>query len=165
MPDHLSQIKEIIEEHHTIRRHVKLVGESIGDREAVFTLQGEGAGTTGQADALSRKKEALTRTLSALSDGMKNHFQREEKYLPPVLGEILMQGLLAEHREIAGDLESLGKMNSEIEPDILDREGSILLATELQQKVGSLCNLIEEHAAREDLILGMVQKALEKTGK
>ena len=53
MTDHLIEIREIIEEHHTIRRHIKLVGESIGDREAVFTLQGEGAGTTGQARSMN----------------------------------------------------------------------------------------------------------------
>ena len=31
MPDYLAEINEIMEEHQTIRGHVKLVGESIGD--------------------------------------------------------------------------------------------------------------------------------------
>ncbi len=95
MPDNLAIINRIIEEHHTIRSHMKLVGDSINDLEALFSLQKVHSGwTQSSIDALNKNQEKLQQTLSALDEGLKNNFGFEERTLPRFLGTILMQALL-----------------------------------------------------------------------
>ena len=163
MADYLAKINEIIAEHQTIRGHVKLVGESIGDQEALLSLQRVRPDwIPGRMEILSEKQNKLTQTISSLSEGLRNHFAKEERLLPPILGEFLMQALILEHREIGKTTEEASAMAADTGMEGLSREDLISRETEIQQKISYLCNLIEEHASKEELMLEMVQRALEE---
>jgi hemerythrin len=163
MSDYLAEINKIIEEHQAIRRHVKLVGESIGDQEALLSLQSARPDwIPGRLEILSEKQNKLTQTINFLSEGLKNHFAKEEMFLPPVLGEFLMRALILEHREIGKAIKEVRAMAANTKLEGLSREDLMSREAEIQQKVGNLCNLIEEHANKEELMLEMVQRALEE---
>jgi hypothetical protein len=99
MADNLATVNRAIEEHHTIRAHVKLVGDSVSDLEALFSLQkARPDWILSSPEALSEKKDKLLQTLSTLDEGLKNHFSFEDKLFPPLFGELLMQALKIEHR-------------------------------------------------------------------
>ena len=101
MSDELAIINRVIEEHQKVRKYVKLVGDSVTDREALASLQKSRADwVPGRLEILTEKQKKLQRTISALDEGLENHFGFEEKYLPPILGELFMRALLIEHQEI-----------------------------------------------------------------
>ena len=165
MSDNLARIKEIIEEHQTIRGHVKLVGDSITDQEALLSLQSARPDwIPGRLEILSEKQNKLRQTISFLSEGLKNHFAKEEKVLPPFLGKFLMQALSLEHNEIGKVINEARLMVVSTKLEGSSREDLMSKEAEIQQIVNSLCHLIEEHADKEDLMLEMVQRALEEKG-
>src|SRR4030042_2580336 len=83
MPDVLAVITRIISEHHAIREHVKLAGDTVNDIEALFTLQRTQSGWSQTSiTALIEKQNRLLQTISFLEQGLKNHFGFEEKALP-----------------------------------------------------------------------------------
>lgn len=166
MQDKLAIIKRIIDEHQTIKGHVKLVGDSVSDEEALAALQKAHADfIPGRLEVMSEKQKKLQQTMSALDEGLKNHFAFEEKALPPLLGELLMQALILEHREIKNEIDEAKSTVESIKLEGLSREELLSKESHIQQMVGGICQLVEEHATKEEAILEMVQRALEEKGE
>jgi hypothetical protein len=106
MADNLAIVNRAIEEHHTIRGNIKLVGDSISDLEALFSLQkARPDWILSSPEALSEKQVKLQQTISALGEGLKNHFGFEERLFPPLFGDLLMQALILEHRGIKKQID------------------------------------------------------------
>ena len=161
MQNELSIISKIIEWHQTIRTHVKLVGESITDREALSSLQKSRANwVPGQLEILAEKQKNLQRATSSLGDGLKNHFSYEEKVLPPLLGELFMRALILDHREIMREIGEAKKIVANTRLEGLSREDLLARESEIHQVIDSMCQAVEEHSTREEIILEMLQRAL-----
>ena len=160
----LELINKAIEEHHTIRSHIKLTGESVNDIDALFKLQ------KAQADwalisieHLTEMKEKLLQTLSHLNEGLQNHFRFEEQYLAPFFGKYVFSALEIDHAEIVGEIEKAKLAIMGIAEKELKREELLSKKAYLQNAINVLAQLIQEHAHKEETILQMVKKALEKT--
>jgi hypothetical protein len=162
MEDNLAVINRIIEWHRTIREHAKLVGDSITDHEALVSLaEARSDWIPGRLEGLSEKQEKLQRTLRYLDEGLKNHFSVEEDILPPLLGELFTRALVLEHREMSAAMSEAKSIVADIRLEGLGREE--LLSKELHMKrvTDNICQLVEEHATREEVVLEMLQRALE----
>ena len=165
MSDELAIINRIIEEHETIKGHVKLVGDSVTDHEALASLEKARADwIPGRPEILSEKQKKLQQTISSLDEGLRNHFAFEERALPPLLGELLMQSLMLEHRKIKREIDATKSIAAGIKLEGLSRDESLAKESQIQQMVNNLCQLVEEHATREEIILDMIQSALEEKG-
>ena len=165
MLDSLAIINKVIEEHQAIRKHVKLVGDSVPDREALTALEKEHADfIPGRFEVLTEKREKLQQTLNFLDEGLKNHFAFEGEVLPPLLGELPMRGLLLEHREIKSKIDEAKSIIADTKLEGLSREELLSKEANIQQTITGICQLVEEHAAKEEAILDMVQRALEEKG-
>jgi len=163
MQDKLALIKRIIDEHQNIKQHVKLVGDSVSDQEALNILHKEHSDfIPGRLEVISEKWKRLQQTMAFLEDGLKNHFAFEEKVLPPLLGELLMQALALEHREIIAEIEDDKSIVANISLEGLSREELLEKEAHIEQVIDTLLQLIEGHAAREETVLGMIRSALEK---
>lgn len=163
MPDSLAIIKKVIEEHQLIRSHLKLVGETVSDREAVADL--EEARTDwipGRPQSLVEIKESLQQALSLLDEGLKNHFAFEEEALPPLLGELFMKAIRLDHQEIMKALQQAKTMSTDTKLVGLSRDELMHKEAETQQIINNLCQMIEEHASKEETILEMLQRVLEE---
>jgi len=162
MSDNLVVIKRIREAHNTIKGHLKLVGDTVTDIEALFSLQKAHAGwSLSSTEALAENQRKLQQTLSALEEGLKNHFGLEEKALPPLLGELLMLALTLEHQEIAKLIGKAKSMVTDTKLEGLSQEKLLSKKSEIQRVIGNILQTVEEHAAKEETLLKMVQKALE----
>ncbi len=162
MPDNLAIIRHIIEEHQTIRRHIKLVGDATSDKEALAVLEKTHADLIpGQLEVMSEKLNKLQQTMSLLDEGLKNHFAFEEKALPPLLGELVMQGLVIQHREVLTEIDRDRATLQGIKLDKLNREALLSEDSGMQQIVNSVYVRVEKHTNDEEVILDMVQRALE----
>jgi hemerythrin len=162
MQDKRTLIKRIIDEHQTIKQHIKLVGDSISDQEALNALQKAHSDfIPGRPEIISEKQKSLQQTMAFLEDGMKKHFDFEEKVLPPLLGELLGQALALEHRDIKRQIEADKATVANIRLEGLSREELLEKETYIEEVIDALLQLIEGHAAREETVLGMIQSALE----
>ena len=163
MEDNLVIINQIIEQHQTIKGHVKLVGDSVTDEEALLAL-----GKTlpewipGQLEVLAEKQKKLQQAMSFLDEGLKNHFAYEEKVLPPLLGELFMRALVLEHQAIKKEIDQAKSMAEEAKLEGLSRDELLSQEAFIQQTIGGLCESVEEHATREEVLLDMVRRVLEE---
>jgi len=165
MSDELAIINRIIEEHETIKGHVKLVGDSVTDHEALASLEKARADwIPGRPEILSEKQKKLQQTISSLDEGLGNHFAFEERALPPLLGELLMQSLILEHRKIKKEIDAAKSVAAGIKLEGLSREELLSKELQMQQMVDNICQLVEEHATKEETVLAMLQSALEEKG-
>ncbi len=165
MSDNLAIIHRVIEEHRYIRGHIKLIGDSVGDLEAMFSLQQVRSGwIQSSIDTLVDKQKKLQQSMNFLDEGLKNHFGFEEEVLPPLFGELLMQALLLEHREIKGEISKAKSMINEARLEGLSQEEMLDKKSRLQQVIDNVCRVVEEHAAREEIMLHMMERSLEAKG-
>jgi hypothetical protein len=165
MADNLKIVNRVIDEHHTIRGHVKLVGDSVSDLEALFGLQKAAPDwILSSPEALPEKQGKLQQTISALDEGLKNHFSLEEKLLPPLFGEFIMQALILEHREIKKSIDDTKSLLANTKLVGLSQRELLSQKGRIQQKVEGVLQLVEEHADKEETILKMLKKTLETEG-
>ena len=163
MLDKLAIVDRVIAEHQTIGQNIKLVGDSVSDEEALKSLEGARADwIPGRLEAVSEKQKRLQQTMNALDEGLRRHFAFEEKALPPLLGELLMQSLILEHREIKGKIDEAKSIAADTELEELSRDELLSEETHMQHMVTHIRQLVEEHAAKEEAVLAMVQRALEE---
>lgn len=162
MPDALEVITKVIAEHHKIREHVRLAGEALNDIEAHFTLQQAYSGwTQSSTEALLTKRDQLLQAISALAEGLKTHFAYEEEYLPPLFGELLMKALLVEHHAVGQQIEATKNVLGSTDLKALSQQELLVKKSEVQSAVNRISQAVEEHAGHEEIILNMIQKALE----
>ena len=163
MEDYLAIIRRVIEEHQTIRGHIKLVGDSIPDREALTSLEKARADwVPGQPTFLAEIQEKLQRVIMSLDEGIKNHFVYEEKVLPPLLGKLFMRALILDHREVTKEINEGKSVATGIRLEGLSREELLSKESQVQQTISSICRAVEEHLTKEETILEMLRAALEE---
>jgi hypothetical protein len=163
--DDLAVVRKAIEEHHKVRSNIRLVGEAMNDMEAVFGLQQANADwSQGSVQGLSETVDRMQRTINGLSAGLKNHFGFEELYLPPVFGNNLMKALLLEHGEVR---QKLDECAGSIVTDVRGLPQGTLLTfrSTVQRLVADLGNAIENHTSREEIVLRMLERALDKENR
>lgn len=165
MADNLALINRTIEEHHTIRGNIKLVGDSVSDLEALFSLQKARPDLIlSSPEKLVEKQQRLQQTLSYLDEGLKNHFSFEENLLPPLFGEFLMKALILDHRAIKGQIEAAKSLVADTRFEGMSQKELLSRKSQIQQKIDAILQSVEDHAAREETILKMLKKALEHKG-
>ncbi len=163
MLDNLATIRKVIEEHQVIRKHLKLVGETVSDREAISNLEEARIDwIPGRPQSLVEIKENLQQALSSLDEGLKNHFAFEEKNLPSLLGELFMKSIRLDHQEIIKALQQTKTMSTDTRLMGLSRDELMHKEAGTQQTISNLTQLIEDHAAKEETLLEMLLRVLEK---
>ena len=163
MTDALEVIKKVISEHSKITDHIKLTAGTMNDIDAIFALETtkrETAWSSTSVTELIKKRDQLLQTIGLLEDGLKNHFDYEEKALPLVFGELLMKPILHEHHEILVQIENA--KTTLINLERLDQDELSSNRTVVLESVNSLCQTVEDHAHHEETILNTMKKALEE---
>jgi hypothetical protein len=164
MADTLAVIKKAIEQHYDIREHLEQAGDSVTDIEALFMLNKTLANWSQSSIREYQDKQVqLLKAVNALEAGLKLHFSFEEKSLPPLLGEVLMQTIIGEHQKIA---ELLKKAKDEIVgagAEGLSQAELLAGKTKIQGNIHDIVAAVEEHAGHEETILTIIKKAMEET--
>ncbi len=162
--DFLDIIRRVIAEHQLLRERENRVGQSVNDIEAVFNLQRAASGwSQGSVETLVEQHNKLQETFGILDRGLNGHFAFEEDALPPIFGNTLTQALLVEHGEIKDKVAQARATLRNTRFEGLTREQLWTQKAAVQQMVFNMNKMIEEHAGREEVILRMIEKALQKT--
>jgi hypothetical protein len=166
MEDKLDIIKQVITWHKTIRGHMKLVGDSISDQEALVALLiASDDWLPEKLIDLEEKRTNLQKTMSYLDEGLRNHFEFEEKVLPSILGELFFQALNLEHREIISNIEKAKVIVADTQFKGLNQDVIAARAAEIKEIIDNVGKTIEEHAVKEEVLLGMLKKTLQQEKK
>ncbi len=164
--DNLAIVNKVIAEHHAIRGHIRLAGETVNDFEALATARSTYASwSQSSIQELADVQAKLQQAVSYLSEGLRNHFRLEEELLPPLLGKLLMGALALEHEGIRGKLAEAKSKIVDRSLDGLSQKELLSVKSDIQQTMSNLSHMIEEHASREEIILGMAKRVLEDRGQ
>jgi hemerythrin len=115
----------------------------------------------GRGNTLDERQKELQQAMSSLDEGLKKHFAYEEKVLPPLLGELFMRALILDHREVLKEIDGAKLIATETKLEGLSREELLTKESHLHEVIEGTCQLVEEHAAREEALLEMLRRALE----
>lgn len=163
--DYLGIINAIIAQHHALIGQVKLAEGRTNDLESLFTLQRAYAHwTQSSIETLLEKQSKLEEIRSMLHSGLERHFGFEEKYLPPLLGEFLMQSIIMVHRNIMEQFTKAKPVLSDPRLREMKHEELLIYKLNVEQVVSQICQAIEEHLATEEVLLGMLKSVLEERG-
>jgi hypothetical protein len=165
MPDDRRMIKRLLDQHRAVESQVERLRGSLADHEALASLEKARLDwTPGQFGPLEEKREKLQKELATLEAGLKEHFRFEEKSLPSLLGELLVRAFALQHQEILREIEESRSILAEVKLEGLEREDLLVQESRVQQRISVVLRLVEEHAANEELILGMIGTALADAG-
>ena len=162
MPDTSAVITKVISEHHAIRGHIKLVGDTVNDIEALVTLERAHAEwTQSSITALIEKQNRMQQAMSLLEQGLKNHFAFEEDALLPLLSELLAKAIVHEHHGISRQIDGAKTMLANMKLERAEQRELLSQKSEAQGIINHLCQSVEEHTQHEETIMNMMKKALQ----
>jgi hemerythrin len=161
MLDKLAVLRRVIEEHRTIMGNVKMVGDSMNDIEALFRLQRvQSDWFQSSIAAVTARQEELGKSLQTLHAGLTNHFAFETENLPQLFGVILMKALELEHRQIMRMLNDGQTTLSTTKVEGMTQAQVIARKSQLQKIVNDIMETVQQHHAKEEVILKLAEKAL-----
>lgn len=156
-------IEYVSTEHTNIRRVVNSVGNAMSDLDTLFRLETERFNLSlAPLQILSEKSARLAKIIDSLWKDLKEHFSYEEENLTDVLGPTLSKALKIEHANIAREMEYVKTIIAGSSFDGLTQPEMLVKKSNLQQAIGKLCQMIEEHAKDEDVLIKLVKKAMKK---
>lgn len=165
MPDDRKLIARLLDQHRTVESHANRVRGWLADHEALASLEKARLDwTPGRFGSPQERRERLREELATLESGLKKHFRFEERSLPSLVGGLLVRAFALQHREILKEIEGSRSMLAEAELEGLEREALLVEEARVQQRIGVVLRLVEEHAANEELILRMIETALADAG-
>ena len=107
----LDTINSVLQEHQAIQAQVDLLKDSIREWEELSGSDKSDIPDAEMSKALSEKQLNLQHAVSNLSEGFLSHHINEEKILEPILGELLDQALVYEHKIIVNELNEIGNFS------------------------------------------------------
>jgi len=163
MQDEIEKVKHVLEEHTGIRERSKVVGDEINDLEALEDLKLLRESFSGTEEiVLADKLKELKQAMSYFIDGLRKHFDDEEKLFPEILGAPLSRALAHEHRQIMEDITSLAAVGDKAGLDQISQQRSPAIVMHIFQSISALRKMVEEHALREDVVLQMLLAGLQE---
>lgn len=155
-------INNVIAQHQKITEVVKTTGSRMNDIDAVFSVQNstwQVAWMTETLPKLLERRGSLLTTINILGDGLKKHFEYEQKVLPLVFGEHLMKDILHDHDRVMVQIETTRTFLTgldNLKPDDFHSERLKLI-----KYIDGLRDLVLNHAHYEEIILLNIKKVFE----
>ena len=143
-------IDSLINEHTAITGHMRSVCSLLDSWDEA--ISGQTMPAT-QEQSLRQKGLNLKQTMAYLDDGLKQHHKHEEEVMPAITGELVMEALKTEHREIIKQLGEINFVLRDIKPGTL-----VANFDYLKLIINNLCNLVSLHSSVEDTLLTLMEK-------
>jgi hypothetical protein len=162
----IQALKHIMDEHQQIRTHMRLVGESLNDREAVDGLEKAKFNVLSNfSQPLSLKVEGALKTLVALREGVKHHYDFEEAELPPIFGEVLMEATKIQHKELLEEIESAISTLDRTKVEGITTDQRIIEESLMNALLERMLRNKGQHMSREEAMIEMAKVSLETRGR
>lgn len=143
-------------------------------REAMKELIGEHEAIMAYMQSLTKSVENLTTSPANVNERIWNyryrlydfrdaiwyHLEIDERIFKSVLGDAFAEDPIEEHQEIQQLVNDMISLADNAVVEKLDKEELGLYCASLANAFGKICKLIELHIAKENTILGRVQRAM-----
>ena len=161
--DYLGIVNAVIAQHHAIMGQVKLAEGHTNDLESLFTLQrAYSSWSQSSMETLLHKQNNLEEIRSTLQNGLERHFGFEEKYLPPLLGDLLLKSLAITHHTILVQFTQAKPVLANPQLPEMKQEDLLIYKLNVEQVVSQLCQAVDQHLNNEEVLLAMLKMVLEK---
>ena len=148
MPNKLLDVDDLLYAHDTIRSHVRLVmrlmadkSEKVDSPEAAAVISFEPA------------RSDLEKIVCNLAEGLNRHLVFEEKVLPGLIGEILMEFILMEHRKISRGIDEITSLFRDT-----GFQNAPVWNQKCRKRVKDYMDFLLEHCETEDTILKLFRR-------
>jgi hypothetical protein len=143
-------IDSLINEHTAITGHMHSVCSLLDSWDEDIPAHGIPAA---QEQSLSQKGLNLKQTMAYLDDGLKQHHKHEEEVMPAIIGDLVMEALKTEHKEIIKQLGEINFVLRDINPGALAANFDYLKLI-----INNLCNLVSLHSSVENTLLTLMKR-------
>jgi len=146
----LAVIDQLLERHQALQKGLKSLEETCLYR------------FPSQLEELAEAEKLLKRLMSFLEESLYSHFAYEEEVLQPWLDELFMRTFQLDHREIESEINEVKSMATRERLQGLSRERLQFLISYIHGRVVVTYRMVEDHTAKEGVILRMVRRALQE---
>lgn len=155
----LSTINGILDEHQVIKHYLQVLSNSANELET-FILQRAGEWDSTHLRTLVDKQFNLQEGVAYLHDGILRHDRDEDNVLPSLVGDLLMEGLRTEHREMWRHLGTVESLLADARLEALGAETLLAKGDEIKRATESLRQVVEGHMSKEEGVLELVKVAM-----
>jgi hemerythrin len=149
----------LLHEHQAIRQNAVQIINAINEPEAKF-LQKSGDWSDELFRAITTAYRNVQQAISNINDGLRMHFEREEKSLLPLIGNWLTQALAQEHSELLDKFTKIRILVNESNLEQMGREELLARSYEIKNAAVSIFAQIESHVNKEDVILQLLRRIM-----
>lgn len=162
----LEIITRVMEQHKVILDRIASTSMSMSDKDALLRIEAaETELAVGFRSPLAERREALIKSLAAIENGLKKHYEFEEEMLPPLLGRLLTEALVIEHKSLVAQMEDVVSRIGKINLKGLNRAAEISQEATMSELLNNLRDKKLDHQKREDATLLTLRYICEEKAK
>jgi hemerythrin-like domain-containing protein len=146
----------LLHEHQAIRQHAIQIRDTVNKPEAKF-LQAAGNWSDELVNEITAAYRNVQHSMSNINAGLRQHFEKEEKTLAPLIGILLTKGLAQEHNNLLDNFSKARKLVNETKLEQLSREELLARSYEIRSAAVNIFDQIESHISKEEVILQLLR--------
>lgn len=162
----LEIIRKIMDQHKVLADQINFTTMTLSDKDALLVLE------KAQADlavdfrrSLKARRDLVIESLTLAEKGLKNHYDFEEQMLPPLLGQLLTQGLIIEHKDLMAEMRRVISLIGNIDLKGLSRADEITQEAIMSESLSALRSKKSDHQKREEAMLQTLLYICEEKAK
>jgi hypothetical protein len=160
--DNLEIIRQVMAQHKVILCQLESASESVSDMEALLRLEKARTGLTlGFNYTLEEKRNQLEKIMVPLNRGLRKHYTFEEETLPSLLGRVLTEALIFEHKKLLLEMEQTMSLLTNVKLEGLNHAEEVAKESLIYERLDSLRQHKLDHLNREEAILLTLQNVIE----
>lgn len=162
----LEIITKVMDQHKVLSGQINSVTETMSDKDALLRL--EKAQKDLSVDfrcTLAERHTSLLESLSRVKKGLENHYAFEEEMLPPLLGQLLTEALIIEHKNLIAEMQKVISTIGKINLKGLTHQGEINQEVTMSKSLSTLRDDKLDHQKREEAILLTLQYICQEKSK
>ena len=164
--DNLEIIQQVLAQHQVIMGQLKSAGDTVSDMEALLRLETARTDLTmGFQQTLAEKQRQLEKMIEPIDQGLRKHYAFEEEMLPPLLGPILTEALIFEHKQLLLLMEQTTTFVKGIGVQGLIRAEEMKNESLIYDRLDNLRRHKLDHLNREEAVLLTLQNVIEVKAK
>jgi iron-sulfur cluster repair protein YtfE (RIC family) len=115
----------------------------------------------GYQKTLTEKREEIERIIAPIDRGLRKHYSFEEEVLPPMLGRVLTEALISEHKHLLFQMEQMISLLTEINAEGLTPAQALGKESLIYERLDNLRRDKLDHLNREEAVLLTLQNVIE----
>ena len=102
----LEIIQSVMDQHKVLLDQIDSLSQTMSDKDALALLERaqKQLAVDFRRTLITRQRD-LVETLKTIADGLKKHYAFEEEKLPPLLGSLLTEALIIEHKDLLSEMQ------------------------------------------------------------